>query len=58
MSCFTSKDETPARYQLERERYDKMVLRKDDILIKDVTQPQFKTDERQKDTKDKKATLI
>ena len=58
MSCFTSKDKTPARRQLERKRCDiwfreKMIYI--DIGYETATD---EIDKRQKDTKNKEATLI
>ena len=58
MSYFTSKDKTPARWQMERKRYDiwfreKMIYI--DIGCKSATE---QTNKWRKDTKDKEATLI
>ena len=58
MSYFTLKDETPAAAKLDRKRYDILLLRKDDILIQDISRPQSKNDKCRKGTKDMKATSI
>ena len=54
----TSKDEKSNEHELERKRYDILVLQKDDLLIQDVSRPRREIDKWRKNTKNEEATLI
>ena len=54
----TSKDEKSNEHELERKRYDILVLQKDDLLVQDVSRPRREIDKWRKNTKNEEATLI